>query len=87
MEEADRQYFEAMETLFTSPGWRLLNDDIVGWQDAIATQWRTLKPESLAFAQGRYDAFEQVLKHFKLCETLKAQALEQAQEDLDATNV
>jgi len=75
--EADRQYFEAMESLFNSPGWKIFKDDILGWQEGIASQWRSIAPEDLRFAQGRYDGLEQVLKHMELCETLKAQALEE----------
>lgn len=82
--EADAQYFEAMESVFTSPGWRVFKDDILGWQEAISSQWRSMKPEDLTFAQGRYAGLEQVLQHFKLCEDLKAQALE---EQLDANDI
>lgn len=74
MQEADRQYFEMMEALFAMPGWKLLRDDIAGWQEAISTKWRTIKPEDVRYEQGRYDGLEQVVKHFELCETLKAQA-------------
>jgi hypothetical protein len=75
LKEEERQYFEAMEALFTSQGWKLLKDDIKGWQEAIASQWRTLKPDQLQFEQGRAAALDQVLKHFELCESLRAEAL------------
>jgi len=75
MEEADRQYFEVMESLFQHPGWKLLADDIRGWQEAIASQWRSLKPDQLQYEQGRYAGLAQVVEHFELCEGLKARAL------------
>jgi hypothetical protein len=75
MDEAQLQYFEAMEALFSSTGWKLLADDIAGWQEAIASQWTTLTPENLKFEQGRFAAFAQVVDHFKLCQGLKAHAL------------
>lgn len=84
MQEADRQYFEAMEGLFTSPGWKVFNDDITGWQEAISSQWRTMKPEDLRYAQGRFDALDQILTHFKSCEAWKTQALE---DDLDVPTI
>jgi hypothetical protein len=76
IKEEDKQYFEAMEALFTSQGWQLFKDDIKGWQDAIASQWRVLKPEQLQFEQGRAAALDQVLKHFELCESLRHEALD-----------
>lgn len=84
MLEADRQYFEAMETLFTAPGWKVFKDDITGWKEAISSQWRTMKPEDLRYAQGRFDALDQVLTHFESCEAWKAQALE---DDLDVPTI
>jgi hypothetical protein len=86
LKEEDRQYFEVMESLFTHPGWKLLADDVRGWQEAIATQWRSLKPDQLQFEQGRAAAFDQVLKHFELCESLKATALE-ADDNTEETDV
>jgi hypothetical protein len=71
------QYFQAMEALFSSQGWKLLADDIKGWQEAIAAQWRSLRPDQLQFEQGRAAAFDQVIKHFEMCESLKAQDLEE----------
>jgi hypothetical protein len=73
--EAEQQYFDIMDSLFAHPGWKVLADDIQGWQEAITAGWRTVKPDQLAFEQGRAAAFDQVLEHFKLCESLKAQAL------------
>jgi hypothetical protein len=75
MEEATRQYLEAMESLFQHPGWKLLSDDIKGWQEAIASQWRSLKPDQLQYEQGRYAGMAQVVEHFALCEAVKAEAL------------
>jgi hypothetical protein len=72
--EDQRQYFEVMESLFAHPGWKVLADDIQGWKDAISTQWRSIKPDQLAYEQGRYAALEQITEHFKLCESLKANA-------------
>lgn len=74
MQESERQYFEAMEALFAMPGWKLLKDDIAGWQAAIESKWRTIAPENIRYEQGRYEGLEQVVKHFELCETLKAHA-------------
>lgn len=65
-----------MESLFSHPAWKIFADDIRGWQDAISTQWRTMRPEDLRYAQGRFDGLDQVRKHVELCETLKAQAQE-----------
>lgn len=76
MIDANRQYYETMESLFTSPAWKTFADDIAGWQAAIAAQWRTLKPEQLAYEQGRYAALAQVMEHAGLCESLKAKELE-----------
>ena len=71
-----------MERLFSYPEWKILEDDIKGWLEAIAAQWRTLRPDQLAFEQGRYDGLEQVLKHGEICEKLKAQALADAADSL-----
>lgn len=78
MDEASRQYLEAMESLFSHPGWKLLMDDVKGWQEAISSQWQSITPETLRFQQGRYDGLRQIATHEKTLETLKASMIEQA---------
>lgn len=78
MEEADRQYFEAMERLFAYPEMKIFLDDVRGWQDAISSQWRALKPEQLAFEQGRFNGLEQVANHASLCENMYSTAISAA---------
>lgn len=64
-----------METLFASPGWRLIKDDIDGWMKAISTQWESLSPDNLRYEQGRYQGLKQIAKHLETLETLKGQFL------------
>ncbi len=79
MDDADRQYFEAMERLFTSSDWRIFARDIEGWIEAIGSQWASLRPDQLQFEQGRNDAMRQILTYPKLLEDLreKAEAVEE----------
>jgi hypothetical protein len=70
------QYHEAMEAMFASAGWKLLLGNIADWQAAISSQWRTLKPETLGFEQGRYDGLNQIATFEDMLVTLKAAAVE-----------
>jgi hypothetical protein len=81
--EAERQYYDMMDSLFVMPGWKLLKDDIQGWLEAIASQWQALTPDNLRFEQGRYSGLEQVAKHFQTLEGLKAHALADADISLE----
>lgn len=72
----DRQYLEAMESLFEHPGWKILMDEATGWQDAIATKWRSLKPEDLRYEQGRYDGLEQITKFNEMIAMVRQKAAE-----------
>lgn len=81
MDEKDRQYFEAMESLFLHPAWKLLMDDIHGWQEAISSQWRSLSPETLRFEQGRFDGLNQITSYQETLESLKASAINNASEE------
>lgn len=74
MTDADRQYFEQMESLFAHPGYKTLVTNITEWQDAISKQWRSLKPENLAFEQGRYDGLNQIATFEDMISSLKAAA-------------
>lgn len=75
MEESEQQYLEAIERLFDSPDMKVfLNVINAEWKPAIASQWRTLKPEQLAFEQGRYDGLEQIANHAQFCKALKEAA-------------
>lgn len=76
MTEADRQYYEQMESLFAHPGYKTLMSYIADCQAAISEQWRTLKPENLGFEQGRYDGLNQIASFEDMLVTLKAQAVE-----------
>ena len=71
MTQEEQQYFEAMEALFQSIGWQLLEADIRGWMESISGQWETIKPEDLRFIQGRYDGLKQVAGLPVLIEGLK----------------
>lgn len=79
MNDADRQYFEAMESMFATAGWKLLMSDVAGFKEAISSQWRVATPEGLKFAQGRYDGLDQISQYETMLDNLKAKALE----DLD----
>lgn len=75
MTEAMQQYFDLMESLSQHPAWKLFRDDLIGFQEAIASQWASLAPENLRFEQGRYAGIKQAADHFETLESLKAQAL------------
>ncbi len=87
MDEPQRQYFEMMESLFAHTGWKLLSDDIQAWKDAIAAQWRTVKPEDLRYEQGRYDALTQVTDMFSVIENAKATVLAEEAQALDSDSI
>lgn len=72
--EARRQYFEAMESLFSQIGWKILLEDIEGWKVAIANGWRGYSPENLRYEQGRYDGLAQVTEMFKQIQMAKDSA-------------
>lgn len=70
-----------MENLFAQPGWKTFIDDVRGWQEAVDTQWRGVSDaRGLFIAQGRYHGFEQIIKFQQMCETLKAQAIDDAED-------
>lgn len=77
MTEAQRQYFEAMEAMFSTLGWKLLMDDIDGYKSAISDQWRSINPEGLRLAQGRYDGLDQISRYEKSVDSWREQASEQ----------
>jgi hypothetical protein len=78
MDEASRQYLEAMEAMFATVGWKFLMSDIAGFKEAISSQWRSATPDGLRFAQGRYDGLNQISEYETMLETLKAQSLRDA---------
>lgn len=62
-DERARQEDEQLEAMFASHGWKVMLSQIDDWQVAIAAQWRSLKPENLAFEQGRYDGLAQIANY------------------------
>lgn len=72
MTDEQRQYFDAMDALFTSLGWKLLADDIKGFTEAISDQWASIKPEDLRFIQGRYDGLKQIAAYPEMIDKMKA---------------
>lgn len=76
MTEVERQYLEQMESLFAHPGWKTFLDDVVGWREAVASQWTAVKPEGLLYLQGRAASLDQIINHESLIASLKHQATE-----------
>lgn len=81
MNEENRQWFEAMENLFATPGWKYLLLYITDCQSAISDQWRSVTPENLRFAQGRYDGLDQIKTFENYIGVLKDTATEEAEEN------
>lgn len=75
MTSEEQQYFDAMDALFGSLGWKLLAEDIQRWMSAISTQWETIKPEDLRFIQGRYDGLRQIREQPALHDSLRVAAM------------
>lgn len=73
--QANQQYIEAMERLFMSSDFKILLDDLNGMKEAIAISWRSLKPDQLAFEQGRYEGLSQTTDHLTFVRQLVEQAL------------
>jgi EAL domain-containing protein (putative c-di-GMP-specific phosphodiesterase class I) len=80
--QANQQYVEAMERLFQSSDFKILLDDFEGMKAAIAHSWRSLRPDQLAFEQGRYEGLSQTTEHLKFVRQLVQQALAAAEADL-----
>lgn len=76
MTDEQRQYFELMESLFAHPGWTFLVNDTKEMQAAISASWRTLKPETLGFEQGRHAGLDQISNFQIMVENGKASATE-----------
>jgi hypothetical protein len=73
--QASQQYIEAMERLFQNPDMKVLLDDLEAMKAAIAGSWLTLKPDQLAFEQGRYEGITQTTNHLGMVRELVTQAL------------
>ena len=82
MNEENRQWFEAMENLFATPGWKYLLLYITDCQSAISDQWRSCKPEDLRFVQGRFDGLDQIKTFENYIGVLKDTATEEADTDV-----
>jgi hypothetical protein len=79
------EYFDMMDALFMSEGWRLFVDDIKGFQEALKSQVLGIKePRDLFFAQGRNTVFDQILTYQDMIEGAKKSLQE---EGTDASNV
>lgn len=64
-----------MERLFQNPDFKVLLDDLEAMKSAIAGSWLSLKPETLAFEQGRYEGITQTTNHLEMVRELVTQAL------------
>lgn len=73
--QANLQYVEAMERLFQSSDFKILLDDLEGMKEAIASSWRSLKPDNLAFEQGRYEGLAQTTEHLTFVRQIVEQAI------------
>lgn len=74
MTDEQRQYFEAMEALFGSLGWSVLEQDVKGMMDAIHTGILTVKPDNLQYEQGRYAGLSQLVAFKQMVENGRAAA-------------
>lgn len=85
--QSNQQYVEAMERLFQSSDFQILIDDLEGMKEAIAGSWRSLKPEQLAFEQGRYEGLMQTTEHLEMVRQLYEQSVAaDAAETLELTD-
>lgn len=83
-------YFDTMDTMFMSEGWRLFQDDVTGWKDALRDQLETVTDlRQLGIIQGRMNMAQQIRNYQSVIEDAK-KSIEDApdQEDqLLETNV
>lgn len=80
-------YFDTMDTLFMSKGWRLFIDDFEGFVEAMKSHLLSVKePRDLYLAQGRIMEMQHVLNYQEMIEATK-KSLEDAPEPTLETNV
>ena len=88
MDAHSQQYFEVMDSLSQHPGWKLLRDDLIGFQEAIASGWAGLTVDNFRYEQGRFAGLKQASDHFNSLETIKAAILgDEADALTDPANV
>jgi hypothetical protein len=81
-------YFTEMELLFMQPGWKKFIEDITNNQDALRSAVLGIETEREFFrAQGRNDAFTQVLTYQGLIQGMKKDIEEAEEQEADAQNV
>lgn len=76
-----QEYLDIMESLFMHPGWKRFVSDIAHNKKLLSDSALSFETEkSWRIAQGRAQAYDQVINHEAFCDTLKSQFLE-AQEE------
>ena len=62
-------YFDTMDALFMSEGWRLFVDDVKGWHEALLEQFEGVTDlRSLGIAQGRRMMAQQIISYQEVIE-------------------
>lgn len=99
--QEENEYFDAMDYLFMSAGWKNFIEDIKNNRAALNESWSGITDtDELLRAQGRIDAYNQILGYEDLTdeyrkqkqeapepETTQGNPLEALLDELDATTV
>lgn len=76
------QYFDAMDAMFMSEAWRLFQDDVQGWKDALRDQLEGAKDlRELGVIQGRMNMAQQIRTYQSVVEGAK-KSLEDAPDEV-----
>lgn len=80
------QYFDTMDEMFMSPGWKMFIEDVEGFHEAMEGQFDSVKDlRELGLAQGRKMTFQQILNYQSVVEGAK-KSLQDAPEEVVDTN-
>lgn len=76
-------YFDEMNAMFMSEAWRLFQDDVKGWYDALLGSYDSVEdPREMGVIQGRRNMALQVLNYQEVIEQGR-KSLEDAPEPLE----
>lgn len=79
------EFFDKMEVMFGTPGWKTFVDDVKGFADALtggAFNYSTF--DAYNVDRGRWQAFQQIINYENMCDQLKARLQDEPEADTNA---